>query len=207
MNRHVVEELSAYMDGEARGAERIARHLQECPDCAQRYSELLHLSAEVKGLPLPEVRPEFVTRVMAHVAEAPGARRPWLSPLLGPAAVIAAAALLVLALATFLRIPPASSPVTVASKGPIAAGQPIAAEPARSGVLPGMDDSDDLNDNGDVSAEDLVAELFSTQDTAALVDEWEADEDIDSIIVAMDDTEKENLKELLREYALEGPKL
>ena len=70
-----------------------------------------------------------------------------------------------------------------------------------------MDDSDDLNDNGDVSAEDLVAELFSTQDTAALVDEWEADEDIDSIIVAMDDTEKENLKELLREYALEGPKL
>jgi hypothetical protein len=75
---HVIEELSAYIDGEAKDPQRIARHLQHCEACARRHMELLRLAAHVQALSPPEVRPEFLTRVMAHVAEqeyAPSSRR------------------------------------------------------------------------------------------------------------------------------------
>ncbi len=41
---HVLDELSAYIDGESRDPEFIARHLQSCPECARRHVELLKLS-------------------------------------------------------------------------------------------------------------------------------------------------------------------
>ncbi len=66
---HVIDELSAFLDGEAREPERIARHLQTCEDCARHHIQLRKLSAHVQAMPLPEVRPEFLTRVMAHAAE------------------------------------------------------------------------------------------------------------------------------------------
>jgi len=66
---HVTDELSAYIDGEAKDPARIARHLQFCERCARRHMELLKLSAHVQALPGPETRPDFLTRVMARVAE------------------------------------------------------------------------------------------------------------------------------------------
>lgn len=66
---HVIGELSAYLDGEVRDPERIARHLQSCPDCARRHVELQELSRHLKALRGPEVHPAFVTRVMAHTTD------------------------------------------------------------------------------------------------------------------------------------------
>jgi len=74
---HVLHELSEYLDGECRDPERIARHLQSCPDCARRHVELLKLSGHVRMLRGPEVHPAFVTRVMAHALETTPARA-WL---------------------------------------------------------------------------------------------------------------------------------
>lgn len=88
---HVVDELSAYLDGESREPERIARHLQSCPECARRHLQLLKLSGHLQALRGPEVHPAFVTRVMAHAAETPTSRSwfPRLSPRLATALCIA----------------------------------------------------------------------------------------------------------------------
>lgn len=75
-SHHVLDELSSYIDGESRDPERIARHLQSCPDCARRLVELRKLSAHLRALPEPEVHPAFATRVMASLAESP-APSPW----------------------------------------------------------------------------------------------------------------------------------
>ena len=76
MTRHVHNELSAFLDGEARYPERIAAHLAECETCARAYRDLAALSETLRALPEPEIRPEFATRVMAHVREAvPGRAR------------------------------------------------------------------------------------------------------------------------------------
>lgn len=69
--KHVIEELSAYIDGEASDPARIARHLQLCEACARHHMQLMKLSAHLRAMPAPETRPEFVTRVMAHIAEEP----------------------------------------------------------------------------------------------------------------------------------------
>lgn len=71
---HVVEELSAYMDGESRDPEYIARHLQSCPECARHHVQLLKLSGHLQALRGPDVHPAFVTRVVAHTADIPRAR-------------------------------------------------------------------------------------------------------------------------------------
>lgn len=71
---HVIEELSAYIDGESRDADSIARHLQSCPDCARHHVQLLKLSGHLKALAGPDVHPAFVTRVVARTREVPRSR-------------------------------------------------------------------------------------------------------------------------------------
>lgn len=75
-SQHVLDELSDYIDGESRDPDRIARHLQFCPECARRHLELRKLSAHLRALPGPEVHPAFATRVLATLAESP-APAPW----------------------------------------------------------------------------------------------------------------------------------
>ena len=71
---HVRDELSAYIDGEARNPERIARHLQSCPDCARYHLELLKISTHLRALHAPDVAPAFTTRVAARAAGLPRRR-------------------------------------------------------------------------------------------------------------------------------------
>lgn len=89
-DRHVINELSAYIDGEASDPARIARHLQGCPECARRHIELLKLSAHLRRMPLPDVRPEFATRVMARIAEQEGAPAPFRGRRIADAMAVAA---------------------------------------------------------------------------------------------------------------------
>jgi hypothetical protein len=65
--RHVLDELSAYIDGEARHPERIARHLRHCAGCARRHMELLKLSAHVAALPAPPDNPDLIGKVLAEI--------------------------------------------------------------------------------------------------------------------------------------------
>lgn len=101
--RHVLDELSAYIDGEAKDPARIARHLQGCAACARHHMQLLKVSAHVRAIPMPEARPEFAARVLARIAEqedtpAPFWRRPaWMT-------AFAAAAALAIGLAGFFAM-------------------------------------------------------------------------------------------------------
>lgn len=73
-----MEELSAYLDGEARDPDAVRNALQSDPALARRYMQLAKLSTHLKALPLPNVHPAFTTRVMAHVREAkPAPARSW----------------------------------------------------------------------------------------------------------------------------------
>lgn len=114
-DHHVIEELSAYIDGEARDPEGIARHLRSCESCARRHMELLKLSSHLRTLPEPEVHPAFLTRVMATVEEqAQAPARRW-APILR---LGSAAALVVLAVALLQRFdtqpaPPVEEKVAV----------------------------------------------------------------------------------------------
>ncbi len=93
-DRHVLDELSAYIDGEALEPARIARHLQGCAECARRHLQLLKLGVHLRSMPLPDVRPEFATRVMARIAEQEGAPAPfWRRRLVDAMAVAALVAL------------------------------------------------------------------------------------------------------------------
>ncbi len=85
-NGHVIRELSAYVDGEVRNAERIARHLQSCPDCARYHMQLRKLSTNLQALPGPEDDPHFVTRLTARLDTAETAQRGWFSKRLPQAA-------------------------------------------------------------------------------------------------------------------------
>ena len=62
-NRHVLDDLSAYLDGECTEPARVVRHLQTCAPCAKRYQELRVLSGQVRALKPPAVSPEFAARV------------------------------------------------------------------------------------------------------------------------------------------------
>ena len=70
------EELSAYLDGEAEDAEKMARLLHEDSSAARQFLEMAKLSAHLKALPGPDIHPAFATRVLARVREeAPASRR------------------------------------------------------------------------------------------------------------------------------------
>jgi len=97
--RHVLGDLSAYIDGECPDPQRVTRHLQSCPDCARRHMELLKLSNMIGGMDPPEVGPLFAARILARIEahDAAPARyslppaRPALAVGLGLAASIAVA--------------------------------------------------------------------------------------------------------------------
>jgi predicted anti-sigma-YlaC factor YlaD len=75
--KHVIDELSAYIDGEAENALDIARHLQVCEACARHHLQLLKLSTHVQALPKLEAHPGFRTRVLAEVAQTSMRAAPW----------------------------------------------------------------------------------------------------------------------------------
>lgn len=66
---HFEEELSAYLDGESKNPDQMKRLIQKDPKVAKRFMEMQKLSTHLQELPGPVVRPEFLTRVMAHVRE------------------------------------------------------------------------------------------------------------------------------------------
>lgn len=90
---HVLKELSAYIDGEARDPDRIARHLQSCPDCARRHLDLLKIAYQIRGLEGPAVSAGFEGRVVARAAEPQEREISWLwagdHPLVACAAIFA----------------------------------------------------------------------------------------------------------------------
>lgn len=95
-NEHVIDQLSAYLDGEAADPARIEAHLQDCLTCRKRYDELTRLSQYMRELAEPDVSPSFAARVVLRAKES-NARPAALWPRFMWSGAVAAALLLVTA--------------------------------------------------------------------------------------------------------------
>jgi negative regulator of sigma E activity len=94
MKNRVREDISAYLDGEAKDAQSIARLIAESEDASKEHLALAELSSRIRNLEAPEVHPAFATRVCAAIEEQRERRRiAWRIP----ASLAAAAAVLLVA--------------------------------------------------------------------------------------------------------------
>jgi len=171
------DELSAMIDGEAGDPAALSAQIQRDPALAQQLAQLQAVVAEVRQLPGPALRPEFVTRVMAQVREVDleGARAPrgwaaWFSlPRLAAAGGLCAAALVLAVVWRGAEVPDARS-----TAQPVIAAVP---EEVHSDVVAALADA----------GVDLVA----LAEVYAPVEDSEAatvpDEAIDAIFLAMVD--------------------
>ena len=209
--KHVTDELSAYIDGEARDAARIDAHLAHCAECARRYEELSKLSEQIRALPVPEIRPEFVTRVMAGLREA-DAPRSWWMRLRAPLAVSCAAAIALLIAAAYLRgtVPP--RPVAPSqARGPAVSSEDTLASQLERRLATNPDalatvllGEGGLEGDEEVSSDDLLAALPDSDWFRSLAGAVEEDEDWYALVETLNASELEILKGLIREYEKEG---
>jgi anti-sigma factor RsiW len=204
-NRHVTHELSAYLDGEARHGERIARHLEQCDECAAHYHELVMLSSQLKALPAPEVRPEFATRVMAHVRDTAPAAEPGLQRWL----VSAAAVSLVLVFAAAWLVHNRTADVLDSwlvrgvEMAPVVPGAEPALEESwgsievvAGGPAAGIEEEDLLLQ--------LVAPIGEVDWSTPLVQAWAPAPDLDAILLALNEEEIDYFLALLAQYVGEN---
>lgn len=108
-----MEELSAYLDGEAADKKTVEQFLQRDPALARRVEDYTRMGALLRSMPDPDVHPAFATRVVAHALEA-GPARPALRwwQVLMPAAAVAAVMLYVFAVQLQNNAAPATQPST-----------------------------------------------------------------------------------------------
>jgi len=75
----IQERLAAYQDGEIAGKEqeRIAAHLEGCPDCRKAYAELEQVWQELGKIPGIEASPGFEQRLLARIRTTPEPSSLW----------------------------------------------------------------------------------------------------------------------------------
>jgi hypothetical protein len=69
MKKRVREDISAYLDGEAKDASSIARLIAESGDASQEHLAFAELSARLRSLNEPDIHPAFAARVVATIEE------------------------------------------------------------------------------------------------------------------------------------------
>ena len=104
--KHITEdELFAYREGEMKGRETIAAHLQECGECRGELERMEEVFQALNAMPVPDPGEEYGTKVWRQIASrlpehAPKRDANWWSAWFAPRRLVAvgvAAALLVLA--------------------------------------------------------------------------------------------------------------
>lgn len=190
--RHVDKELSAYLDNECRRPERIEAHLRECARCTARLDDLRTLSTALRTLRRPDVRPEFVTRVIAEAREdkAGGARFRWAWPAATAAFCVLVAGAAVVALHANKG----------GTRGDEYVAQTLEQRPDFADAIENLVEAIPVeSDPGDVPDE-VVADMVCTGLFAMLADEADAPGDLDSIVENMNAAELAEFKQLLRQY-------
>jgi len=89
-------ELQDYLDGRLHGARerRVQEHLEGCPLCRRELEDLSCLVAAMQELPTPRPSADFWPRLQARLAAAPRPSSAWKLRVWLPAAVVAAALVL-----------------------------------------------------------------------------------------------------------------
>lgn len=209
--KHVLDKLSAYLDGEVDDSEAIERHLQSCPSCARRLMELRKISVHMQVIEPEPVSDSFKVSVMAAlVDEAPKPARPWLR--LVPALAAAVVILLV-----WSRMPgpvqPANQPEPAPPSNLTTAwtGQNLKALEAELALRlqtaeadEALDEFSDYESDVDDDVYEILAEAewldVLTEDVDAEAD-W--DTDLDHMIDSLSSEETEVLTALFIEYVEE----
>lgn len=212
---HVLDELSAYIDGQADQPARIARHLQFCETCARRHLELLKMSAHLNALPQDVCSPDFTSRVLARIAVEESVQpisRPWFRSFRAPQAAMAAAVAVVAALGIlswFGSRPDAPVPPPVAQSA-LGNDARLAVELERlmaSGAdLSGLTDSDEFveDDGPEIPLEAVLADLANGSQEDEDSGDWYPGDDISGWVDSLDPDESNTFQEVLREYMENG---
>ena len=210
---HVLDELSAYIDGESREPQAIARHLQSCPECARRHVELSKLAQHVHALPAPEVLPSFASRITARLEgddAVPRWRQRFLFQRAVPTAWALAAVLLIVgsAYVVIQKVESLSEVPLIAESPPV----PIDPDPevlARildQGIWEapfGEDESESAGESVDLSVELLIDALAATAGEVEAAD-WYEEEDLLMVLEALAQEDVQVLSELAQNHWDEG---
>lgn len=211
-HKHIsIDELSAYLDGEAKHPAAVREHLQRCAECAQRHAELGKLSSHLRTLPAPDVSPAFATRVMAAVREArpePSGYR-WLRWASGSFGVAVA---LVLAAAWVMNRPPAAPPAVAANPPAQAVDADRLMQVIEARIAQGEDPGAveyaaadwDNTEAIPVSADLELALLAQSEWFDPLAEEVDSNTDVDTMISSLSPEQVRVFKQLLTAYAKEG---
>ncbi|HOZ45478.1 MAG TPA: hypothetical protein PLO37_11395 [Candidatus Hydrogenedentes bacterium] len=202
---HVVGELSAYIDGESRDPERIARHIEACPECRARLDAMQGLSECIRDLPAPEVHPAFATRVLASIEAEPARQRSAWRTRLVPAASLAILALVVAVAALRYGREATQEPsgnMAAASALPLLDDSVLITELERRAdageILPELDESGWYETGSE--DEDWMAVLAEAEWFDVLALAVESNEDLEAALGSLDAAAAQALKELLSDY-------
>lgn len=209
-----IEELSAYLDGEAERPAEVERLIAGDPEATREYEQLRALSRRLQAMPEPVVHPGFTTRVMAEALE-PEAPRLRSAGLLarGPSwawHAWAAAALLLIAAggllyAAYLRGPSPEDPSIVATGS--AATDPdvlwAAAALEWTGATVDAAPPWEPAETHTLHEEDLFAELAGSAWFESLAAAVDSHTDIEALLGGLNETEVKALERLLVEYLQE----
>jgi len=210
-DEHVLDDLSAYLDGENADPARLARHLGACARCARRFEEIKTLSTRLRELPGPEVGPEFAVRVLDAVERAPLSQRPGERMRFGIslAAAVAAMALLVIAGWSVYRsmAPPLTTRGYLAA---LAVGNQTALLETLGQVLDGnqggavweaVEPFSGWSAADEPTGDEWLEVLANDEWFAAMAETLDEDADVDALLATLEENEVWTLKELLEENA------
>lgn len=206
---HVLDELSAYIDGECSEPQRVTRHLQSCPTCAQRHMDLLKLSNHLRAMKRPDVDALFLARVLARV-EAEEHPRPWFPAMerRGTLLAMAASVTLVVAASLFMLSYQENAPV---SPSYTAVGESLGMDDDAVILAVGalLDEGawgdpiwaggDEEPDDPDLTVDELLEALASWTSEESDGD-WYNHEDLSSVLEALAEEDAAVLDELTRNH-------
>ena len=210
---HVLDELSAYIDGESHDPQRIARHLQSCPECARRHMELSKLAGHVHALRAPEVLPGFSERIAARVqadTPTPFWRQPFVTQRVVPTAWALAAVLCIVGTAYVViqqveaplrDVPIATSPAEAIDPDP-----ELLAHILERGIWETpFEEADSEEDTmpADLSVDLLIDALAATVGEEG-AEAWYEEEDLLAILETLAEADVQILSELAQDHWDEG---
>lgn len=206
-----LKELSAYADGEARRPDHIARHLQQCAECARRHMELAKLSANVQALTPPQVSPALLTRVLAHARdiEPHSTRRaPRVARVLAGALAVVALAVGWFAFRPSMESAPSSSVATIfphdfdfeAATREIEWHIAHGDEPNLAEMYVLWSDPEAAEDDDD----HVVQAVLSDRVLRPMADALDSNQDIMALAESLNPSEAATLRILLSQYVSEG---
>lgn len=209
MTKETIEELSAFLDGEAKAPERIAEMLQKDPEAARYVAELRRLSERVRSLSPPAVNPAFSTRVLGRVREETARPSAWSRrPLVRLVGILAAAAV-VLAVVGGAWLAgrqdlSSQSPMQVTSLDPDALTAIIEQRIASGEEISIEEDLMFMTAYPEPEDSELFAALFEETFLDKLSQTLSAETDLDVVIPVLDAPEAETFRGLLMEYQTRG---